>query len=529
MVRNDISCQNMVIEQGWQKIPNIIITREGNSLDTSSDIWHLPYVLNKNSSLDFSKITIDKLRLALKYYVKDRIERISTHAGYAVFHDVWREWFVHQKQISYLVQHNIEEQLILLIEESIVQARKNHRLWALYRPIQWYIYCAEHYTELGFNSAYALELEAMTIPSNPKGEAVRMEDLEMGALHRTLELPLLIRALKEDKSKQFEHVQQKVAIALSIAFGRNPANLTYLREEDFINLTVNDREPCFILKIPRIKKRQLNPRDDFVEEYLEPAYANYIMELIDINQTLDVQINYNDRIVPSPRPLFINKKGNRSALLAKDFDNVYNMCSADISNLLKQFVIRHKIISPITKKPLQINTRRLRYTLAVGLASEGISKRELARILDHSDTQHVLVYFEMANKIIEHLDKASAKGFSRYLKLFKGHIIDHEKEAINGNRDDKYIVYIDEALPKEQKNIGICGDINLCHLDPPFSCYLCPKFQPYKNADHEYVLDCLLNSRQEKLKKYENARLGVQLDEVIIAVTQVVELCQGAV
>ncbi|WP_228255415.1 hypothetical protein [Acinetobacter wuhouensis] len=70
------------------------------------------------------------------------------------------------------------------------------------------------------------------------------------------------------------------------------------------------------------------------------------------------------------------------------------------------------------------------------------------------------------------------------------------------------------------------SESSICHLDPPFSCYLCPKFQPYRHADHEYVLESLLNSRNERLEKYENARLGIQLDEVIFAVAQVAEACK---
>ena len=147
-------------------------------------------------------------------------------------------------------------------------------------------------------------------------------------------------------------------------------------------------------------------------------YANYITELINKNSTINVELKDNGKVIPNPRPIFINLKGNGAALASQDFENAYNVTSTDITALLKGFVARHNIISPVTNSLLQINTRRLRYTLAVGLAAEGISKKELARILDHTDTQHVLVYFEMAGNIVEHLDKAAAKGLSRYLQFF---------------------------------------------------------------------------------------------------------------
>lgn len=134
------------------------------------------------------------------------------------------------------------------------------------------------------------------------------------------------------------------------------------------------------------------------------------------------------------------------------------------------------------------------------MVAEGISKRELARILDHTDTQNVNVYFDMAGNIVGHLDKAMAKGFSKYLDFFKGNLISSDEEAINGERNDKHLIFLDEQDSSEIIDVGVCGEITVCHLDPPYSCYVCPKFQPYRNADHENVLECLLASREERLE-----------------------------
>ena len=204
------------------------------------------------------------------------------------------------------------------------------------------------------------------------------------------------------------------------------------------------------------------------------------------------------------------------------------MTSRDISNLTKSFVLRHSIISPLTGSPLKVSTRRFRYTLASGLASEGISMMELARILDHTDTQHVNVYYDTRSNIIAHLDKASASHFSKYVSLFKGKVVSNDREAINGELDEKHLLFVDEEYPDQQTQIGVCGELSICHLDPPFSCYLCPKFQPYRSANHEQVLDSLLEGREKRLEKYENARLGIQLDDVILAVSNVITLCKEA-
>lgn len=503
-----------------------LITREGKRVNTASDLWHLPYSA-RDSTINFSKIHSESLQTALKLHVKDRLERISCHAGYVAFNDVWRE--VLRKWNTDSANYSVEDYLIKLFEKAINRARSKHNLWVMYRPIQWYTWSAEFFPELGFSNAYAMELEAMQIPGNPKGEAVRQEDPTSGPLNRTLELPLIISALKEDLSLDFNHLQEKAAISLMIAFGRNPANLTFMRESDLQKLAPISDDPCYQLKIPRIKKRQLDPRDDFIEEYLDPYYGQIIEQLINANQ--QIELTFDGKIISdaAKRPLFIKKKGNKSAIASNDTLNIHNMTSNDISNLLIRFVARHNIISPLTDDLMRITPRRMRYTLATGLASEGISKRELAKILDHTDTQHVLVYFEMANSIVQHLDKAVAKGFTKYLNFFKGNIINDERDAINGDRDDKHLSYIDEENPTDQSEIGVCGESKVCHLDPPYSCYLCPKFQPYRHADHEHVLDCLLRDREEKLKRYENSRLGIQLDEVISAVAEVAKLCNKEV
>ncbi|ENO2144259.1 TPA: phage integrase family protein [Escherichia coli] len=509
-------------------LPDTFFTREGVKVESAGDVWVLP-LLYRHSRLDFSRIQSGTLKVVVKSCIIDQATRVSSHAGVQYWSDISAAIFSKQTDYSLVSDLSIDDlelRLIAVMEAAINEARKRHRLWALYRPIQWYIWCAENYPEFGFSEIYAHELEAMEIPGNPKGEAVRQEDPDRGPLHRTLELQLIINTLKQDNSMEYEHLQQKAAIALSIAFGRNPANLTFLKETDLINLTPDSDSPCYILRMPRIKKRQLAPRDDMVDEYLEPDIAKHLVALINASQHKKLVVDADGSVREIERPLFIKPTENSYALESKRWDDAFNMMSTGIANLIRGFIKRHNLISPLTGELMHVTPRRLRYTLATGLAVEGISKRELARILDHTDTQHVQVYFEMAGRIVEHLDKATTKALSNYLNFFKGKVVDSDIEAVNGDRDDKHLIFVDEQNPTVQSDIGVCGESSVCHLDPPYSCYLCPKFQPYRHADHEQVLDCLLASRTERLEKYENARLGIQLDEMISAVAQVVKICE---
>lgn len=92
---------------------------------------------------------------------------MSTHAGCQCWSDISAAIVSRQKKHSLLPgipAAVFQERLIALMEDVINQARNKHRLWALYRPIQWYIWCSENYSELGFSIAYAQELDALEIP-----------------------------------------------------------------------------------------------------------------------------------------------------------------------------------------------------------------------------------------------------------------------------------------------------------------------------------------------------------------------------
>lgn len=216
---SELALSQFIEQNEGANIPLKITTREGHTVDTSSDQWHLPYSIRTHATLDLSTIINRGLRWITKRYIQEKFQTTSTHAGYSAFQDIRRELLRFQHTsglLDTISATEIKDKLISLVEHRISQARSKHRLWALYRPIQWYIWCAENYPELGFCSAYAMELDSMIIPGNPTGEAVRMEDPDSGPLHRSLELPLLIKAMREDKSQALEHLQQKVAVALSI-------------------------------------------------------------------------------------------------------------------------------------------------------------------------------------------------------------------------------------------------------------------------------------------------------------------------
>jgi integrase len=527
--------QGLIDDHGWLDVPATIITREGHIVDTSDEYWYIEHP-SGFETLRFDRVNNVLLRWAAKRRASQLLKVTSSQEARNFFTHFAMEVLTRQDAFGItddISVDDLRERLISLMENSISEARANHRLWALYRPIRWYVWCADNFPEIGFDPQYANELDGMTIPGNPKGEAVKSEDPDKGPLDRTIEVPLLINALERDNSTQYEHIQQKAALALCIAFGRNPANLVWLNESDLVNLSdgidPSKVPPCYVLSMPRIKKRQLTPRQDFIEEKIDKAAARHVLNLIHANRDINTTIKTTDRgeVTISHKPLFLRRPWQMQTVLAAQAERAFRIPASEINRFLRAFVKRHNITSPLTGERMEVTPRRLRYTLATGLVEEGVSRRELAKILDHSDTQHVEVYFALKGKMVRMLDTAVAKRFGQYLAYFTGKVVANEAEAVNGHRDDKHLSFYDETNPTDQTEIGVCGESALCRLDPPYSCYLCPKFQPYADANHEHVLELLLGRRDDRIEKGDH-RMAVQQDRVIFAVGQVIETCKEA-
>jgi integrase len=525
-VSNAVTLHQLIENHQWRDIPAKFVTRDGQLVTTDGDGWVIaaPQGVER---LRFQNIKNPVLRWAIMRYVLHRLETVSNNAGITAYRQVvgpsLSDFSRNERRSA-----SFEDAVGTHMEAQIKSARNRQKLWEIYGLTRWYIWCAEIFPEAGFSVEYAHELEAMVIPGQPKGEAIRLDDPEDGPLDHTLELPLVRRALEQDACQRYESVEQRAALALCLAFGRNAANYAFLDVDDLVDVTEGVRgvPPTYTLRIPRIKKRLVHPRDDFLVEPMDARLAIHVLRLARANADRKVTVlTEAGRRSVEIRPLFHNPRTNYVPVPEAVLERAARIPSGRITDLLHAFARRTRLMSPVTGEPLRITPRRLRYTLATGLVEEGISRKELARLLDHTDTQHVRVYFDLKSRIVRKLDAAAAKKFAPLLDFFKGKVVDRIEGEASGQSS---VFFVDESRPSDLKSIGSCGKKRLCHLDPPFSCYLCEKFEPYRHADHEAVLARMLKEREDRLQKYEDARLGVQLDDVIIAVAQVCEMCKEA-
>jgi integrase len=513
-------------ELGLLPLLTTVVDSHGHSMDLTGDIWQFNTpTADCNYNFSSKAITNFWLEYSLKRYAIYSVQRVSPVEAYnrlrqTVLHlsktSVWADLSVAQS----LADHT--EFLRAAMFQILDSLRREKQLFLFARIRAWYLWCTDYLSDLGFDSDDAYALELVRVPGNEKGIAVRTEDPEGGALSDA-ELILFRRALQQDKSKDYDHIRQRAACWLCLVYGRNPANYVSLRVGDLSKLEEVLPEEIWSLNIPRIKKRKAF-RKAFKKEYVDPSLARILNELIESSP----DVGHKEK---SNKPLFL-RNAPREGLLQTSMDEwAWHMTSNEFLRLLKDFVERYQIISPRTNSLLEISVRRLRYTFATNRVREGISAMDLAEALDHTDLQHVRVYFDAKSTVVERLDRAAAQAIAPKLALFCGKIADESSEASDDSFANRIRV-MPEIIPANHhiRDLGKCGrKTEFCNLYPPYSCYPCDRFRPfYDSLDvHEMVFDFLIE-RRERLRTdpLESSRIAVQLDEVIYACADVVRQLQ---
>lgn len=522
---SSLSLEQLVSDNGWVEIPEEFVTREGKLAIVREGRWFLPCE-TRSGWVNIERFGSPILKwLMTKFMIHSAQVNSSVHTVScidAVYYQLkCRDFF--KKAAVCIDPQLLKPALIEQMEIMLKRLKSQRKLWDAYRPIRWYLWCTENYPELGFCESYALELDALRIPGGPKGFAVRSLDPEQGPLHPHLEVSLITNALRTDTGKEFEHYQQRAAVALANTYGRNSGNFIALREEDVYDEMNDPQDPVWMIKLPRLKKGFRSARSDFIVEPLDKETYQYVQELIRANQKFESSVDVNDAYMPCARPLFRLLTPNHMRLQTGDYESAFHMYTAGFGKLLHDFAERMDLISPLTKERMILTARRFRYTVGTTYAAMGASRRELAYRLDHSDEQHVQVYYDVLDVLKYALDKAAVLDYARYVHLFCG------SEATRQDMDaanDNIIATDAHSQAGDVEVIGACGLHALCHKYPPFSCYLCPKFRPYKSAIHELLLDALVRMHNERP---ESQALGVHRVDVILAVGQVVKMCQEAV
>ena len=172
-------------------------------------------------------------------------------------------------------------------------------------------------------------------------------------------------------------------------------------------------------------------------------------------------------------------------------------------------------ISPRTHQPLIVTRgHRFRHTLGTDLSNAGMSEWAMARALMHKGTQTVRKYRQVSAELLALIDAKMTDHLTLVVNAFTGIIVTDRTSAKNGELADRLI-----------EDLAVCGADAACHLDAPFTCYACGKFQPLLDADHSSVLERLERRREQTIATDKTT--GVLWDRAILACRKVILDCEA--
>lgn len=391
---------------GLPPLPDYIVDRDGRRMDLNGLVWKFN-VVTAHVAVDWSHLA--GCNVIVNYALRRwAVQLLAQQSGATVAGAIRVTAAalsgrplcddVSTGELQPLWQHlsGIDDPLRLrpalraLVVKAIQALRVRKAMDGFYVLRSWYIWSSEILGCLGFDEEFALEFDEVRIPTRPSRLAVELDDEECGPLWDT-EVTLLRRALLDDRSTDRGDVMQRTAVALSLAYGRNPANFCLLRETDLRNALEGFDVPAqWMLAIPRVKKPGVGVRKVFIEERVSDELAGLLRELIEVNRTIDC----GNR----PRPLFMRCNIDEWHEGTDTDDYAYHITAGSFTDLLRQFSRRMNLVSPRTTRPLRISSRRLRYTFATTMVELGVSRKVLAAMLDHSDTQSVQVYYALKGR-----------------------------------------------------------------------------------------------------------------------------------
>lgn len=496
----------------------------GHPVDANGWVWSLNHPVSRRSHIDFRKLRIASPMLvkAVVLFMAERVQVTSTDDARNAF-----EALCHLNLSDHF--RMIDAAGGILDEALFADLRNSKRLagWRLHHIRMWYRWCASERLP-GFSDDVALALDEITIGGNEKGRAVITRDPLQGAFDE-LELVALRAKLRSEDAGGCLNLDERVLVWLALALGRNPLAYALQREEDYRPLPeVGTGRIYHRVDIPRIKKGGEEFRAEFREEMLNDEIGKLVAELIEHNRAWR---EANGWPAGCAFPLFMRHEPRPDLMDGPRREYAMHHTAQDITTILQRAVDKLDVVSHRTGEKLHVNSRRFRRTFGTRGVEEGASPAELAAMLDHSDLQNVMFYFETRSSQVERLDAALALKLGPIAKAFMGRIVEDEADAVNGGDPSKRITGFGRTPGgplKRSGNVGTCG-AGACGLFAPLSCYTCGKFQPWRGGPHQEMLDWLCEDRAQKEKAGLDRQIVGIHDATILAVAEVVRRCQGSV
>lgn len=498
--------------------PAYVLTDElfdlsGLPISSEGSRWRLNGVANSNNIdwTPFHRVSLPLVSAAVEY-MKSVVESQSPSSVYNTF-----------KGISMVLENDAfnhasatgAELPLSMFDELLTRDRNDN--YRVHYVRQWYDWCAlRGFSQ--FSRDVAFEVAKLRIGGNNKGLAVLSADPSEGPL-TDLEITCVLNALRASRHNSSLSIEEQAVLWLFVAFGSNTQQIALLRETD-VKVLGNPTDGQFIqLEIPRIKKQEASIRSSFRSRRLTAEISQVIFDLMDFNRANRVSSPTNGSRFEIP--LFQRLVPKSSMLGTPMEEYALHMDTNDVRKLVARATAALDVRSHRTGELIHLTPRRLRYTFASRLVREGVSKREVADLLDHTDLQNVQVYFDIKSDIVVKLDKAMATQLGPIAQAFMGKIVPRETDAERGTDPASRVAVLDKESAAVRP-VGTCGSFSFCRLMAPVACYTCTSFQPWMDGPHDLLLDDLLKDRERKVASGKDGRMVAMLDDVILAVADVI-------
>ncbi|WP_104655500.1 site-specific integrase [Ralstonia insidiosa] len=499
-----------------------VMRSDGKRLDVSGSIWRVgvDHAINWSQLPPLGADIVAALQAHFKYI-------ISTFSAWSIAgrFDSLKMFFqtAYEKRVDLSSAANLDASLLSKVRETLNERYSLATVTgALHAYRLWYIWSADaDFPDFDFE--VTIELENFTIGGGQKGEAVLRNDPKCGPLH-AMEFDRLYQALRKATERELLDETDLAAAWLFMAFGCNPRSLQLLNEEDLICTRMADGTTKYELRVPRIKKPGVLERSQFRTRPLRTEIGQLLGRVVAANRGQRALLQGFSRTPLFTTPLF-RRSTPRKSLIGTAFEsdafrygNGYFQAALDRVSCKLNLTGRDG-------EPLHLSPRRLRYTFATRLVQDGASPVMLADALDHTDLQHVMVYYNARSDIVAKLDKTIAMQLAPWAQAFMGEIVRSESVADRGDDPASRVRHLDRRRGKLE-SIGTCGSHAPCGLSAPVACYTCLRFQPWLEAPHESVLDALLEERDQHLQRGADPKMTQARDLTITAVASVVQECE---
>ncbi|WP_330705862.1 tyrosine-type recombinase/integrase [Novosphingobium resinovorum] len=461
----------------------IVIDRAGRPVDVSGSVWRL------NEPTGTITLNFDLL------HISDG-SILDAFRNYIVFK-------IRTKSPAHV--HNCFDACRLLLDTVAAQDAAEYNTVLSYRAFsealavlgkagKWRLHDGRHFYRWArrqrfepFCPKVEKRMHSIVLGGNEKGHAVRSQDPDKGPIPTPV-IADLMASLKAMRLEGTMPVKEQAAIVLAFATGSNSGQYASMRDEDITPLVVDGVVTSYIVNIPRHKKGDALSRAQFRRRKLNTFLGGIVWELVALNSATP---GYQDH---ASKPLF--RRGAGPAPMRGNIEPEWNLhlTSMGFLQLLRRGVGRLQV-KGINGKDLHATVRRFRYTHATRMKNNGASQEAIADALDHSDLQHVSVYWDVGSDIVEHLDRALAMSLAPRAQAFAG-IVKNEASAVRGNEKGSRR-YLADPATRRVEPVGTCGSFSFCNITAPYACYTCVRFQAWSDGPHEEVLAQLLHGREK--------------------------------